>query len=87
MKKSVAMIASCLSLVGSSVLAEPSVADQKWLTVAQKMVEDGQSKVSTPSEERVKLLKEWAEKQGHSLQVTKTETGFSIELHKKLAKN
>jgi rRNA maturation endonuclease Nob1 len=87
MKKFVAIMAGCLMLGGFSAMAEPSATDQKWLTAVQKMVEDGQTRVSTPSEERVKLLKEWAAKQGLAVQVTKTDAGFSIELQKKVAKN
>jgi len=86
MKKFVAIMAGCLMLAGSSAMAEPSATDQKWLTAVQKMVEDGQTRVSTPSEKRVKLLKEWAAKQGLPVEVTKTDAGFSIELQKKVAK-
>jgi rRNA maturation endonuclease Nob1 len=87
MKKFVAIMAGCLLLGGFSAMAEPGATDQKWLTAVQKMVEDGQTRVSTPSEERVKLLKEWAAKQGLSVEVTKTDAGFSIKLQKKVAKN
>ena len=87
MKKYVVIVGGCLLLLGNSAMAEPSAPDLKWLTAVQKMVEDGQTKIATPSEERVKLIKEWAAKQGFSLEVTKTDTGFSIELHKKVAKN
>ena len=43
------------------------------------------SPASTPKEDRVKLLKEWAVKRGYSTQVTKTETGFRVELSKNIA--
>lgn len=69
-----------LTLVAS---AEPSVADQKWLGAVKTMVTEGKTKVSTPSEERSKLLKEWAEKNGYSVAVTKMENSFSIELSRK----
>ena len=67
--------------------AEPSQADQRWLGEVQKMVAKGDNKVSTPSEERVSLLKAWGKEHGYSVKVTKTDAGFKIELTKQLAKN
>jgi len=87
MRKLVVITAMGLLVACYCSLAESSPADQKWLTIVQKMVEEGQTKVSTPSEERVKLLKEWAAKQGLSVEVTKTDAGFSIGIHKQVAKN
>jgi hypothetical protein len=87
MKKFVAIVASCVLLASYSALAEPSAADQKWLTAVQKMAENGQTKISTPSPERLKLVKDWATQQGYQAEVTKTDTGFSVELQKHLAKN
>jgi hypothetical protein len=87
MKKPFAIVASCLLLAGSVVLAAPSEADQKWIAAVQKMIQDGQSKISTPSEERVELLKAWAAKQGLASSVTKSQNGFTIELQKKVVKN
>ena len=67
--------------------AEPTQADQRWLGEVQKMVAKGESKVSTPSEERVKLLKTWGKEHGYSVKVIKTDAGFKVELTKQLAKN
>lgn len=68
-----------------TALAETKPADKKWLEVVQKMVAKGERKVATPSEERMNLLKTWAKEKGYTLQVTKTQTGYSIELTKNLA--
>jgi len=60
-------------------------ADQKWLEAVQKIVTKGESKVSTPNEVRVNLLKEWGGKNGYSVKATKTETGYNIEVSRNLA--
>ena len=62
-------------------------ADKKWLEAVEKMVTAGQTKVSTPSETRVNLLKEWAEKKGYAANSSKTGNGYQIELSKSVAKN
>ena len=74
-------------MVGFSALANPVEADKKWLEVVQKMVEKGKNKVSTPSQERVELLKKWAAAKGLAVAVSKTEAGFQLELSKNEAKN
>jgi hypothetical protein len=68
-------------------LAEPSAADQKWLAAVQKMVEKGQTKVSTPSQERVKLLQTWANQHGLSVVVTQADSNYKLEVTKTIAKN
>jgi hypothetical protein len=65
--------------------AETKEADKKWLNAVEKMVAKGESKVSTPSEERTNLVKTWGKENGYSVKVTKTATGFAIELSKNLA--
>jgi hypothetical protein len=65
--------------------AESKPADQKWLDAVQKMVAKGERQVSTPSTERVNLLKTWGKENGYSVKVTKTETGYRIEVTKQLA--
>jgi hypothetical protein len=87
MRKIAAVIASCLLIAGSNAMADPSAADQKWLEAVQKMVEKGQTKVSTPSQERVDLLKKWAAERGFSVDVAKTDAGYRIELTKSVARN
>jgi putative hemolysin len=63
--------------------AEPSEADNKWLGAVQSMVAEGKTKISTPSVERVNLLKEWCAQKGYTVQVTRTESHYSIEVRKK----
>ncbi|MCG3146895.1 MAG: hypothetical protein PCFJNLEI_00330 [Verrucomicrobiae bacterium] len=87
MKKYPILFVGCLILVGSSVMAEPSATDQKWLTIVQKMVAEGKTSISTPSEDRVKLAKDWAAQQGLAVEVTKKEASYAIEFQKKVAKN
>jgi len=88
MKKLVVLSLSSLVLgVCLTASAEPNQADQKWLGEVQKMVTKGESKVSTPSEERVNLLKTWDKEHGYTVKVTKTEAGYKVELVKHLAKN
>jgi len=78
----------CLMIASYSAPAKPvAAADQKWLEVVQKMVEKGKNRVSTPSEERVELLKKWAGEKGFTVSVSKIETGFQLELSKNIAKN
>ncbi len=80
-----------LLLLGSSLafnlaaLGQTNDADQKWLDAVQKMVAKGDNKLSTPSEVRANLLKEWGNKNGYSVKATKTETGYSIQVSKNLA--
>ena len=86
MKRLVALVLSgsliTLALVAS---AETKPSDQKWLETVEKMVAKGEHKVSTPKEERVSLLKKWGKENGYTVKVTKTETGYKIELAKDLA--
>jgi hypothetical protein len=65
---------------------EPSQAEQKWLTVIEKKAGQGDTQVSTPSEERVNLLKEWAGKNNYSVTVRKSEGSYRMKLSKSLAK-
>ena len=86
--KKIIIVAIGFLLTLSPVLADgPSAADQKWLTAVQKMVAEGQTKVSTPNKERLSLLKEWAKKNGYSVEVTQNDAGYHIGLSKTLAKN
>jgi hypothetical protein len=80
MKKLTAILLGCSLTVFAALAAEPSAADQKWLETVEKMVTGGEKRVSTPSEERVNLLKEWGTKKGYALKVTKTERGYSVEV-------
>jgi hypothetical protein len=78
-------------LLGMALLSVPALAanvseaDQKWLTIVEKMVDQGKNTVSTPSEERVALVKNWAASKGFGTEVKKTETGFQVTFSKSLA--
>jgi len=52
----------------------------------EKKLTSGQMHVSTPAPKRVSLLQEWATKNGYSVQVTKTDTSYRLELSKSIAK-
>ena len=85
MKKLIPLVLGCFLTLNFAFAGQPTDANNKWLGAVEKKVADGQTKVSTPSEERVGLLKEWAGKHGYSVQVNKTETGYQIDLAKELA--
>ena len=85
MKKLAALLLGCSLTFNFAALGAPQAGDLKWLEAVQKMVAKGESKVSTPSEARANLLKEWAAKQGYSVKATKTATGYSLEVSKNLA--
>ncbi len=85
MKKLVVLWLGCVLTFGLTAVGEPNQADQKWLQAVQKMVAKGESKLSTPIEARVSLLKEWGAKNGYSVKAVKTETGYRIEVTRHLA--
>lgn len=80
MKKLSSFLFAFFVISGLAFAESPSPADQKWLQAVEKMVAKGEKKVSTPNSDRVALLKEWAVKHGYQAKVTKTETGFAIQL-------
>ena len=84
MKKLTAFTSALLLTVGMALAGTPSEADQKWLEVAQKKAAEGQ-RVSTPSEARATLLKDWATNKGYSVEVTKTEKSFQLEVSRAFA--
>jgi hypothetical protein len=87
MKTLSAILLGCL-LATTNVLADTNnEADKKWLEVVSSMVSEGQTKVSTPNEQRVTLVKDWAAKNGYSVAVTKVDAGYQIEFTRQLAKN
>jgi hypothetical protein len=87
MKKITIIAIGCLLTLNLALAGDPSPADQKWLGAVEKMVSEGQTKISTPSEDRKNLLQEWADKHSYSATVTKNDSGYQIELSKGLAKN
>lgn len=87
MKTLSAILLGCLLAVTNVMADSTSEADKKWLEVVSSMVSEGQTKVSTPNEKRVTLVKDWAAKNGYSVAVTKAESGYQIEFTRQLAKN
>lgn len=85
MKRIIAIACVSVFTLGSALGGEASQADQKWLTAIEKKVSQGDTKISTPSEDRVNLLKDWAGKNGYSTTVTKLDSGYRVELSKSLA--
>ena len=56
--------------------------DQKWLATVEKIVQGGQTRVSTSRAQQVELLKSWATRHGFAVGVTKTKAGYRVELIK-----
>jgi hypothetical protein len=82
MKKIIALTCGLLLGLNSALAAEPSEADQKWLTAVEKKVAQGDTKVSVSSEARIALLKDWATKNGYTVKVTPGDGFQRIELSK-----
>ena len=87
MKKLIALACGCLLTAGVAIAAEPTEADQKWLSAVAKMVESGKTEISTPSEVRANLLKTWAGNKGYTVNLNKSDSGFKVEVSKHLASN
>ena len=88
MKRITIVALGCLLTLNIALAADPAPSDQKWLTAVEKMVTQGGTTISTPSKDRVDLLKDWAKKKGFSIEVTKSDKGYRAELSaKRTAKN
>ena len=72
-------------LFTSLAIAEPTEADQRWLKAVEQKVTAGDTNVATPSQDRVDLLKTWAQKNRYSVTVTKTDNGFRLTVSKNIA--
>jgi hypothetical protein len=81
MKRTTLSILGCILAVNMALAAEPSAADQKWITVVEKMVSEGKSTIATPSKDRVELLKEWAKNKGYSIEVSSNDKGFQAAIN------
>jgi hypothetical protein len=79
MKKIVVLLLAGLLTTTLGLATEPTPADQKWLEVVQNMVSKGEKKVTTPKEDRVTMVKDWAGKHGYLVKVTKDGNTFNIE--------
>lgn len=86
--KKLAIVLLGMVLLGGAALAEkPTDADQKWLAVVEKMVEQGKDTISTSSEARLELVRNWAATKGLSTDVKKTGQGFQVTFSKVIAQN
>ena len=85
MKKLAVLLLGCSLTFSFAALGGTNDGDQKWLEAVQKMVAKGESRLSTPNEVRANLLKECGSKNGYSVKVTRTDTGYSVEVSKSLA--
>ena len=86
MKKITVIALGCLLTLNLAFAGDPTPEDQKWLTAVEKKVADGQTEISTPSQDRVALLKDWAGKKGYTVEVTASGTNYSLKISKDLAK-
>jgi len=85
MKKLLALTSACLLFTSVAMANQPTQADQKWLEVVEKKITAGETQVSTPASTRVELLKDWAGRNGYSIQVTTSENNYRLALSKSLA--
>ncbi len=88
MKKT--LLLSIVAFLSLNVLAAGtslSPADEKWLGVIEKMVSNGHNEISTPNAVRAELLRDWARKNGYTIQETKSVATIRIKLSKDIAKN
>lgn len=70
-----------LLVTGTALATEkPSEADQKWSAAVEKMIAAGPATVSTPSEKRVQIAKQLAEKAGRRVEVIKADNGYRIKV-------
>ena len=85
MKKLIVLLTGCLLTVNLALAGQPTEADQKWLAAVEKKVTAGETEVSTPSDERVELAKDWAASNGFTVKVTRATRSYHLEFSKHLA--
>jgi rRNA maturation endonuclease Nob1 len=70
-----------LALVTPAIAGETlNDADQKWSAAIEKIIAAGNTTISTPSEKRVQIAKEVAEKAGRKIEVSKSENSYRIKV-------
>jgi hypothetical protein len=68
-----------LLLAGGAVANDKlDEADKKWSAAVEKMIKAGPTTISTPSEKRMELAKQLAEKSGRKTEVSKTGDVYRI---------
>lgn len=85
MKKPTIFAIACGLITGLALAGPPNESDQKWLTVVQKKVAAGETRISTPLESRVALLRAWADKNGYTVAVTLHQSNHRVEVTKNIA--
>lgn len=66
----------CLSTVAYA--GELNEADKKWSGAVEKMIIEGVTTISTPSESRAQLAKELAGKHGRDSQIKTVASGYQV---------
>lgn len=74
------IICAALISVTAAVGSESSEADQRWIKAVEQKIASGPTTITTPSETRAKLAESLARKQRRLVIVTKTDSGFSIQV-------
>lgn len=70
-----------LLLATTAVAGETiSDADQKWSAAVEKIIAEGNTTISTPSEKRVEIAKKLAQKAGRKVEVSKADAGYRIKV-------
>jgi len=82
MKRIILAAVGCFFALNLALAGELSAADQKWITVVEKMVAEGQNTISTPNKDRIELLKDWAKKNGYAIQVAANNQGYRVTVSK-----
>lgn len=85
MKKLIALTTTLLLTASIASAESPTEGDQKWLQVVEKKITESQPRISTPSEARLALLKDWASTKGYTLNVTKSESNYRVEVTRSFA--
>lgn len=79
--KTLPVLLLVLSLTAPAIAGEAlNDADQKWTAAVEKIIAAGNTTISTPSEKRVELAKQLAQKAGRKVEVSKTENSYRIKV-------
>lgn len=84
MKRIIIASVACILTLKVALAAELTPADQKWITVVEKMVAEGHNTISTPDRNRIELLKNWAKTKGYSIEVAAApnDQGYRVKVSK-----
>jgi hypothetical protein len=82
MKKLPVMLLALALASAAAFAVTTTEADQRWLSAVEKMVQEGKTQISTASEERLALAKNWAATQGYETQVTRIGQSYQVTFSK-----